>query len=127
MQLRVARLCLDCDELHVADVCPICASGRYAFLSTWLPSEERRKWRRGQPPAQEPAPQGVRAWLRTIVRWLDGDATEARPALRTRAADRVPRLDFEERPREPQPSRSLESQPVHTTQEADRWMGSLDD
>ena len=120
MQLRAARLCLDCEELHVADVCPICASERFAFLSTWLPSEERRKWRRGRPPAQELAPQGVRAWLRTIVRWLDGDATEDRPALRRRASDHVPHLDFEERPREPQPSQSLEPQHVHTSREADQ-------
>ena len=127
MQLRAARLCLDCEELHIADVCPICASERYAFLSTWLPSEERRKWRRGQPPAQEPVPQGVRAWLRTIVRWLDGEATADRPALRRRASDHVPRLDFEERPREAQPSQSLEPQPVHTSRKTDRWMGSIDD
>jgi hypothetical protein len=46
--------------------------------------------------------------------------------LRTRASDRVPRLDFEERPKEPQPSRSLEAQPVHTSQKADHWI-SLDD
>jgi len=119
MQLRVARLCLDCEELHAADVCPVCASERYAFLSSWLPSEERRKWRRGRPPAQEPAAQGVRAWLRLIVGWLDGDATEARPALRTRAIDHVPRLDFEELPREPQPAQSLEPQPVNTSPKAD--------
>jgi hypothetical protein len=126
MQLRAARLCLDCEELHAGDVCPVCASERYAFLATWLPSEERRKWRRGRPPAQEPAPQGVRRWLRTIVGWLDGDMAEGRPALRTRASDYVPRLDFEERQKEPQPSQSLEPQPVHTPPKADRWI-SLDD
>jgi hypothetical protein len=114
MQLRVARLCLDCEELHVADVCPICASESYAFLSTWLPSEERRKWRRGRPPAEEPAPRGFVARLRAFGRWLDGEGTDVRPALRTRASDHVPRLDFDEQPRQPETPRSLEPQPVQT-------------
>jgi len=118
MQLRVARLCLDCEELHTADVCPICASQSYSFLSTWLPSEERRKWRRGRPPAQEPAPRGVRAWSRLIIRWLDGDAADARPALRTRASDHVPRLDFEQHPQKPQAAQSLEPQTVQTSRKA---------
>ena len=39
MQLRVARLCLDCEELHTESSCPVCASDRYAFLSNWLPVE----------------------------------------------------------------------------------------
>jgi hypothetical protein len=114
MQLRVARLCLDCEELHVADVCPVCASDRYAFLSTWLPSEERRKWRRGRPPGEEPASPGIRAWPRKIVRWLEGEPTEDRPALRTRVADHVPHLDFDEQPRKPETSQSLEPQAVQT-------------
>jgi hypothetical protein len=117
MQLRVARLCLDCEELHVADVCPICASQSYAFLSRWLPSEERRKWRRGGPPAQEPGRNGVRAWSRLIVRWLDGDAAEGRPPLRTRASDQVPRLDFEQHPQTPQATQSLGPQTVPTSRE----------
>ena len=118
MQLRVARLCLDCEELHMADVCPICASQRYAFLSTWLPSEERRKWRRGGPADREPAPHGVRAWGRLIVRWLDGEPAEGRFPLRTRASDHVPRLDFEQHPQKPQASQSLEPQTVHPSRKA---------
>jgi hypothetical protein len=118
MQLRVARLCLDCEEVHVADVCPICASRSYAFLSTWLPSEERRKWRRGRAPGQEPAPRGIRAWARLIVRRLEGDDIDARPTLRTRASDRVPRLDFEEQARPPQTPQPLEPQAVQTTRKA---------
>lgn len=118
MQLRVARLCLDCEELHVADACPICASERYAFLSSWLPSEERRKWRRGRPPSEEPAAQGVRARLRQIGRWLEGEPTEDRSALRTRASDRMPRFDFEEQPKQPETSQPLEPQAVNTSQKA---------
>lgn len=42
MQLRVARLCLDCEEIHDAQQCPICASETFAFLSRWVPTPERR-------------------------------------------------------------------------------------
>jgi hypothetical protein len=43
MQLRKARLCLDCEELHDLDACPICASEAYAFLTQWMPAPERRR------------------------------------------------------------------------------------
>jgi hypothetical protein len=42
MQLRVARLCLNCEEVHDAQTCPLCASETYAFLKKWVPVEERR-------------------------------------------------------------------------------------
>jgi len=42
MQLRVARLCLDCEEIHDAQACPVCASEAFAFLSRWVPAPERR-------------------------------------------------------------------------------------
>lgn len=44
MQLRSARLCLDCEELHEAQVCPICASESFAYLSRWvnLPNKSDR-------------------------------------------------------------------------------------
>jgi hypothetical protein len=53
MQLREARLCLDCEELHVEDRCPACASDAFAFVTRWVPVGERRAKRR--PPAR-PAP-----------------------------------------------------------------------
>ena len=43
MQLRIARLCLDCEELHNAQTCPVCASESFAFLTRWVPAPERRK------------------------------------------------------------------------------------
>lgn len=43
MQLRKARLCLDCEELHDQRHCPVCASEAYAFLTQWMPAPERRK------------------------------------------------------------------------------------
>jgi hypothetical protein len=101
MQLRVARLCLDCENLHVEDRCPVCGSETFAFLSTWLPSEERRRWRRapttaGAATTKEPAPHRL---LRRVARWMGFDLQAVRrngPPL-TRASDRVPDLNFEGR------------------------------
>ena len=42
MQLRNARLCLDCDEVHQELQCPICASESFAFMKRWVPASERR-------------------------------------------------------------------------------------
>jgi hypothetical protein len=42
MQLRMARLCLDCEEVHDAQQCPVCASESFAFLGRWIPVPERR-------------------------------------------------------------------------------------
>jgi len=42
MQLRTARLCLDCDEVHNAQVCPVCTSEAFAYLTRWVPAHERR-------------------------------------------------------------------------------------
>jgi hypothetical protein len=54
MQLRNARLCLDCEELHESPQCPICASESFAYLSRWIPVEERRARRRSVRPASSP-------------------------------------------------------------------------
>jgi hypothetical protein len=48
MQLRVARLCIDCEEIHDAQMCPVCGSETFAFISRWIPAPERR--RRPRPP-----------------------------------------------------------------------------
>jgi len=42
MQLQTARLCLDCDEVHDGQQCPVCTSEAFAFLSRWVPAPERR-------------------------------------------------------------------------------------
>ncbi|HEY7191771.1 MAG TPA: hypothetical protein VH436_34715 [Vicinamibacterales bacterium] len=52
MQLRTARLCLDCEEVHDAQQCPVCASETFAYLTRWVPVPERRQRPR---PAAEPA------------------------------------------------------------------------
>jgi hypothetical protein len=50
MQLHVARLCLDCQEIHDAHTCPVCGSESFAFLSRWVPAPERRTHPRPMPP-----------------------------------------------------------------------------
>jgi hypothetical protein len=42
MQLKIARLCLDCDEVHETAHCPRCASEAFAYLTRWVPAPERR-------------------------------------------------------------------------------------
>jgi hypothetical protein len=42
MQLHVARLCLDCQEVHGERACPKCLSESYALLSKWVPAPDRR-------------------------------------------------------------------------------------
>jgi hypothetical protein len=49
MQLRRARLCLDCEELHQGQQCPKCASEAFVFLSQWIGVEERRRRQRPRP------------------------------------------------------------------------------
>jgi hypothetical protein len=53
MQLRRARLCLDCEEIHDAQQCPVCASESFAFLTRWVPAPERRS--RPRPVQSAPA------------------------------------------------------------------------
>lgn len=84
MQLRKARLCLDCEELHDERRCPVCASGTFAYLTQWMPAPERRKkprhafsQREGMPPRA--AGQGgvsvaggvAAALVFTLGRWRD--------------------------------------------------------
>ena len=40
MQLNMARVCLDCEEIHDSRRCPVCASETFAFLTRWVPRIE---------------------------------------------------------------------------------------
>jgi hypothetical protein len=42
MQLRTARLCLDCEEIHTEYRCPVCASEAFSYITRWVPAPERR-------------------------------------------------------------------------------------
>lgn len=49
MQLRMARLCLDCEEVHDGYHCPVCASDHFTYLTRWVPAPERRERPRAAP------------------------------------------------------------------------------
>jgi hypothetical protein len=66
MQLRVARVCLDCEEVHEAQQCPVCASETFAFLTRWVPVDERRGARTVQRAPAEPAASAAAG------RWVKG-------------------------------------------------------
>jgi hypothetical protein len=53
VQLRTARLCLDCEEIHEAQQCPICASETFAYISRWVTAPERRARKRSTEPAPD--------------------------------------------------------------------------
>lgn len=77
MQLRVARLCLDCEEVHDQYQCPVCASDHFTYLSRWVPAPERRQRPRPEPPPPasldvyrqvvNPAPRRGRVLSRALV------------------------------------------------------------
>jgi hypothetical protein len=80
MQLRTARLCLDCEEIHDQQQCPACASETFAFISRWVPAPERRTGSRTPAPAALPQQVaygellGPEAGRRTAGRLLTGSA-----------------------------------------------------
>ena len=54
MQLRNARLCLDCEEVHESQQCPLCASETFVFVTRWVPAPERRQKPRSSAPPPSP-------------------------------------------------------------------------
>jgi hypothetical protein len=81
MQLRTARLCLDCDEVHDEYRCPVCASDEFTYISRWIPVPDSRRPRprqaRTAPPEYDAyreivkgpgtAPQTGRRWTKALV------------------------------------------------------------
>ena len=62
MRLMNARLCLDCEEVHDEQHCPICGSESFAFLTRWVsPSDTVAAKRR------------LAARARLTTRWIDGN------------------------------------------------------
>lgn len=72
MQLRHARLCLNCEEVHAASHCPVCTSESFAYVSRWIPPGERRQSARvpGQAASGAPAPRGSDARPDPRMRWV---------------------------------------------------------
>ena len=75
MQLRTARLCLDCEEVHETQECPICLSQAGVFLTKWIPAEERRM--RRFPSAIKVTPVTTRDPVRWVKRGVLGLAVLA--------------------------------------------------
>jgi|SRR5213592_4908203 len=76
MQLRVARVCLDCEEIHDAQKCPVCASESFAFLTRWVPADERRG-NRAAAPHTTPEPVASAGTARWVKRGVGGVAVFA--------------------------------------------------
>jgi len=63
VQLRVARLCLDCEELHTDEHCPVCGSEAFAWVTRWVPVTERRTRVRPKPAPSEAPPARRSRWI----------------------------------------------------------------
>ncbi|MBI3049878.1 MAG: hypothetical protein HYY76_16365 [Acidobacteria bacterium] len=48
MQLRAARLCVNCEEIHDAHACPACGSENFTYLTRWVPASRPQPQR--EPP-----------------------------------------------------------------------------
>lgn len=70
MQLRNARLCLDCEEVHESQQCPLCASETFVFITRWVPAPERRQ--KPRPSAPPPAPDALDTYREIITPPSDG-------------------------------------------------------
>jgi hypothetical protein len=78
MQLHIARLCLDCEEIHDQQTCPVCSSESFGYISRWVPAPERRTRPRPQPSREaadtyrqllnpDPPASGTRRWVKRGV------------------------------------------------------------
>lgn len=73
----MARLCLDCEEVHDEYHCPVCASDHFTYLTRWVPAPERRERPRPAPPEtaeldayrqlMRPEPPRSRLFTRTLL------------------------------------------------------------
>lgn len=84
MKLDVARLCLDCEEVHELQHCPACGSEAFAFLTRWIePSVEPKPDGRRQRP-RAPEAQAVTEQVETYRQLLDGQPRPRRTGLVTK-------------------------------------------
>jgi hypothetical protein len=74
VQLRVARLCLDCEEVHDEYRCPACASDQFSYLTRWVPNPNPNPERAR--PRPKPAPPPEAEVYRQLLR---GEPPPARP------------------------------------------------
>jgi len=75
MQLRLARLCLDCEEIHDQQSCPVCSSESFAYITRWIPQPDGAARQRPAPVRETaetyrelisptPSSSGTRRWAR---------------------------------------------------------------
>ncbi len=67
MQLHAARLCLDCQEIHDTQMCPMCGSESFAYITRWVPAPYALPERRPVK-AVPPTPQVVDAYRELLGR-----------------------------------------------------------
>lgn len=67
VQLRTARLCLDCEEVHADQQCPVCLSEAFAYLTRWVPADERRVRRLPSAIKVTPEKSAVARWVQRGV------------------------------------------------------------
>jgi len=60
MRLMNARLCLDCEEVHDQQHCPICSSESFAFLTRWVTPSDTVTAEAAPRPTRPPDPIGRR-------------------------------------------------------------------
>jgi hypothetical protein len=75
-------LCLDCEEVHADQVCPLCGSEAFAFLTRWVqPAGEKRPERRLEPSVPEASPPRTQEQLDAYRQLLEGPQPRARGLL----------------------------------------------
>ena len=57
MQLTTARLCMNCDEVHDAQACPVCVSETFVYMTRWVPRSQPVTRRAVPPRAAATVPQ----------------------------------------------------------------------
>ena len=67
MHLGVARLCLDCHEVHEYDRCPACTSEAFAFVTRWIKLDTAAVPRTSSQPAGDSAAAEKMATYRQIL------------------------------------------------------------
>ena len=85
MRLMNARLCLDCEEVHEDQHCPVCSSESFAFLTRWVTPSDTVTADSAPRTTRPPDPVGRREQVdayRQILNPLSTSA-ETRTACRT--------------------------------------------
>jgi hypothetical protein len=73
MHLGVARLCLDCEEVHEGDHCPACGSESFTFLARWVKVSTRPGPQEAARPPRQAAPAERAEQVEAYRQLLDGE------------------------------------------------------